>query len=270
MGAIISYPDYTLTAVNSGGSWLSSLSLASLQNQLLSKKTRSVNALAASTIILSDLGTAKPVRVVGALGHNISFAGTIRIRGYSDSGYTTLVTGADTGTVFVWPQTMTAAECAEYPNNWISTFSSDKTARYWKTEIVDTGNSAGYIELGRRWLGAATFTPAVSMSYGASLGYEPRDISDESLGGVMWGEKRAGRRVCAFSFGNLSNAEKQKSIIMQKVLGSIGETLWIMDSNDTAQDMLLQAFPATIRKANPLTCPYYNNYEMPMEVLEII
>lgn len=271
MGALFSLADHTLTGTLSGGSWLSTLPLANLQNALLSKKARSSNALAASTIVLVDLGaTARAIRCIGVLSHNISYAGTIRARGYSDSGYTTLVTGADTGTVNVWPQSgFTATDAAQYPNNWIYAFTSSKTARYWKIEITDTANSAGYIELGRLWLGEA-WEPAVGISYGATLGYEPRDVVEESLGGVRWAERRTPRRVGNFAFDVLTDAEKRQAIIMQKTLGMAGEMLVIMNSAADAVSMLLEAFPATNKQVSPVTYAAYNVNQMPIEVLEVV
>lgn len=270
MGTILSYPDHTKTATLGGGSW--STTLDNLKTGLLSQKARSANALAASTIITIDLGaTARAIRCIAALAHTISYAGTIRARGYSDSGYTTLVSGADTGTVYAWPQSgFTAADAAQYPTNWIYCFSTSKTARYWKIEIVDTANSAGYIELGGLWLGEAAFEPAVGIQYGSSLFYESRDLVQDSIGGVIWGEKRSARRSTTISFPNITATERNKALIMQKTLGKTDQLLFVMDSLDSAQDMLLQAFPATIRQASPLTYPYFNNHEMPLELQEII
>lgn len=271
MGALLSLADHTLAGTLSGGSWLAALPLANLQNELLSKKARSSNALAASTIVQVDIGaTARAIRCIGVLSHNISFAGTIRARGYSDSGYTTLVTGADTGTLNVWPQSgFTAADAAEYPNNWIYAFASSKTARYWKIEITDTTNAAGYVELGRLWIGES-WEPGVGISYGASIGYEPRDVIEESLGGVRWAERRTPRRVASLQFEVLTTAEKRQAIIMQKTLGTAGEILFVMDGALDAVNLLIESFPATMRTVSPVTYAYYDVHQMPLELLEVV
>ena len=110
-----------------------------------------------------------------------------------------------------------------YPKHWTYVFSSSKTARYWLIEITDTANPAGYIELGRCWLGGATFSPALGVSYGMELGFESLDVTDESLGGIIWGEKRASRRSLTASFGTLTAIEKRAALILQKVLSETGE-----------------------------------------------
>jgi hypothetical protein len=271
MGAILSFPDRTLLATLSGGSWSSSYPLGNLQDDQLSVKARSSNALAASTTILVDLGaTARAIRCIGVLSHNISFAGTIRARGYSDSGYTSLVSGADSGTQYAYPQSITEEQASQYPDHWIYAFSTSKTARYWKIEITDTANAAGWIEIGRLWIGEGNVAPAVGLSYGASLGYECRDIISESVGGAVWGDTRTSRRVSTVSFGALQGAEKQQALIMQKVLGKTGELLYIMNTEDTAIDMIMQAFPATLRSVNPIQYPFFNLNELPVEVVEIL
>lgn len=266
--ALLSYPDRLLGAVLSGGSWQAAVPLANLQDQLLSHVARSNNALAASTIIQADLGAVRDIRVISLCAHNITKDGTIRARGYSDAGYTAMVAGADTATVNAWPAGFTTQDVADYPKNWIFCFSSAKTARYWLIEIVDTANPDNYIELGRCWIGEGTFCPETGITYGMSLGYESRDMIEESLGGVPWGEKRTPRRSLVATFPNLLSAEKRQALIMQKILTGTDEALWVTDTDATAEDMLLEAFPCFFRKASPLTYPYFNNNELPIEIIE--
>jgi hypothetical protein len=265
--AILSYPDRTLAALLSGGSWQASAPLTNLQIALLSQVARSTNALAASSIIQVDIGGALNIRVMSLCAHNISAAGTIRARGYSDAGYTTMVTGADTGTVTAWPAGFTAQNVLDYPKNWTFVFSSYKTARYWKFEITDTGNAAGYIEVGRCWIGEA-WEPATGVSYGMSLGYESRDVIEESLGGVPWGEKRTPRRSLIAKFETLTTAEKRQALILQKVLTETDEAFWVSNGVASAEDILLEAFPCFMRKPSPLTYPYYNNHELSISIIE--
>lgn len=270
MSALISYPDRTLAATLSGGSWQATAPLTNLSNQLMSKVARSTNALAASSIIQADLGvTAYNTRVVSICAHNISAAGTIRARGFSDAGFTTMVTGADSGTLTAWPSGFTATDVANNPKNWTFVFSSVKVARYWKIEITDTGNAAGYIEVGRCWLGD-TFAPGAGVSYGMTLGYESRDVIEESLGGVPWGDMRTPRRALVAKFEVLTVTEKRAALIMQKLLTESVEAFWVSDTLAVDADMLLEAFPCYLRKPSPLSYPYFGNNEMPISVIEKI
>lgn len=268
--AIFSFPDRTLTGSFSGGSWSASLPLTNLANKLLSKVARSSNALAASTLIQVDLGATYNVRVISLCAHNITASGTVRIRGFSDSGYTTQVTGADSGTNTAFPAGFTATDVLNNPKNYTYVFSTYKAARYWKIEITDTGNAAGYLELGRLWLGEANFEPAVGVSYGASLGYESRDVIEETLGGIPWADKRAPRRSFTGKLDVLTDAEKRNALVMQKVLTESDEVFYVTDAAASAANIMIESFPAFMRKPSPLSYPYYNNFEMPFQLIEQI
>lgn len=254
--------------VITGTGWSSNLPLANLKDKVVSKTARSVNALAASTYFTVDLGTARDVKVLSAIAHNISAAGTIRVRGYSDAGLTNVV--LDTGTLNTWPTGFTAEDVAAYPKNWTLVLPIEKTARYWKWEITDTANPAGYVELGRAWMGPA-WSPTVGIVYGADIGYESRTTVTESLGGVQWGDNRAPRRVTGITFPALADGdERAKAMMFQKTIDVTGEVLYVEDVNHTVRDMLLYAFPANVRQMSRIRAAAYGVNEMPLELAEIL
>lgn len=271
MGAILSFPDRTMLATLSGGSWQAAYPLGNLQNPQFAVKARSTNASTGSTVVLADLGaTPRAIQCIAILSHNLSFAAQVRVRGFSDSGYTAMAAGADSGALYAYPQAITAEQALDYPDHYIFAFAAPKTARYWKIEITDTANANGWVEFGRLWLGEGTLAPAVSISYGAALGYENRDVISESIGGAVWGDNRTPRRVAAISFDQLQGAEKRQALIMQKTLGKTGELLYVMDSAGAAIDTILESFPATIRTADKMKYPFFNINELPLELVEIL
>lgn len=264
--AIISYPDRSLTAtLLPGGTWLETAPLAILLDPVLSHVARSTTTLASASIIRWDLGAAYPIRVLSFCAHNLTSAGTIRVRGYSDSGFTTLVAGADTGVVPAWPAGFTARNVSEYPKNWTYCFAAAKTARYWQWEPVDVANPSGHIEVGRTWHGEATFEPETGVSFGMSLGYASYDVIEDSN---EWGEKRTPKRAQIAVFKTLTPAEKRAALVMQKVLTETTEAFWVSDSHAMADDMLLEAFPSYMSKPSPIAYPYFNNNEMPISIIE--
>jgi hypothetical protein len=262
---IISHQDYTLGATISGGIWQGALPLSNIQNPLLSKKSRSTNV--ATVEFYVDLGSAKAIRIISLCAHNLSPTGILRIRGYSDATYTTQVFGAGFD-ASVWPAGFTATQVQQYPKNYTLVLPSVLTARWWYFNLMDASNPDGYMEMGRLWLGSADFEPATGISYGLKLGYESRDIIEESLGGVPWGSKKTPRRVLSGEFNTLTITEKRQALIQQKKLTTTEEAFWISDSAATADDMLLEAFPCFIRQPSPLSYPYYTNYNMAIEVVE--
>jgi len=264
---LLSYPDYTVdnsTALE-GGSWSSSLPLANLQNNLIRKVAESTDALAASTQWVETFSIPRDVRVIGILGHNITLAGTIRVRGYSDAGLTTLV--CDTGIQYAWPQTFSAVDVAVWPNNWIWPLPAVVTAKYWEIEIVDTANPAGVIRIGRCWLGPA-FEPLYGVTYGAELGYESFSTTTRSLGGVPWHNRKTPLRGGTISFPALTKDEEDIVIIMQKTLDTTGEILFVLSKTAPVQKMLLRAFPCTPRSLSKIRMANLNASEYPMDLLE--
>jgi hypothetical protein len=265
---LIAYPDRTMEATTtfSGGSWNASFPLTNLQNALLSKVIESTNDDAASTQWVETFNAPKDVRVIALLNHNISLAGTIRVRGYSDAGLTALV--YDTGTQYAWPQTFTAEQVLVWPNNWIWHVPTIATARYWKVEIVDTTNAAGKITIGRCWLGPVPLEPTIGIPEGAEIGYEPRSIVTESLGGILWANRKASKRSFVGLFPRLTEQEQWTALIMQKTIDISGELLFVRNKNDSATNMLLKAFPCTPRKVSPLRLAYLSASEMGVEFVE--
>ena len=261
----LAYPDRTLLATLSGGSWNAGLPLANIQNPLISKVARTTDALAASSTIIVDLGAQYPVQMCAILGHNLTIAATIRFRGYTDVGMTVLA--QDSGGS-AWPASYTATDAAAAPTNTIRPLGT-ATARYWKVEIVDTANPAGYIQLGRVWIGPS-WIPAVGVAYGADIMYDPRSISEESLGGVLWFDLRAPRRKGTISFPALTPIERRTAILLQRNLSNSGELIYVEDSTAAPEDMLLFSFPATMEMINPIKAAYFQGHELPIGLLENI
>lgn len=267
MGAtLLAYPDRTLSPATalSGGSWQGGFPLANLQNDLISKPARSTDCLAASTRIVVDLGAAYDIRLLALLNHNLTLAATVQVRGYSDAGLTALE--YDTGSQYVWPQSLSEEDTGVWPNNWIFPLPAVGNARYALVEIFDEDNPEGFVSIGRCWIGPA-FEPEDGVVFGVSLGYESGDAVT-FIRGVPWGERREQRRKTLIRFGNLTTEEKRTALIMQKTFGKLGEMLYVMNRLAAAEDIMLESFPALISQADPLAYPYFNVHELPMELIE--
>ena len=79
-----------LDAPVSGGSWNASYPLTNIKTRYLYQRARSTDDLATSSTMVIDTGENQTIGVVGLVRHNISTNGTVRIRGYEDSGLPTL------------------------------------------------------------------------------------------------------------------------------------------------------------------------------------
>ncbi len=255
----------TYSPVLSAGSWLAALPLANLQARELIKVARSTDALAASTKFDCDLGVARAVRVLALVEHNFSSAATVRFRGYSDAGYTTLV--YDSGTFNAWPAGMTAENYDGYVKTAMHVATADQTARYWRTEITDTGNPAGYVQVGRVVI-AGGYQATINMQYGARLGWETETQRKVTDGGAAIYDRRRGRRHVTFTLGELLEDEALANLFeLQRREGLHGQLLFVYDPEDTTHAHR-RRFLAVQRELSPLERASFGRDTMPVALVE--
>jgi hypothetical protein len=251
----------------SGGAWLGPAPLANLQKPLLSQVARSVDATAASTRLDLDLlNTSTVVRLVALARHNCSIDATYRVTAGTASGAGDIY---DSGTLPVWPALYasldlpweapnfwdgrpTAEEIKGYPISLIHDCAANVLARYWRLQITDTANAAGYIELARLWMGPL-WQPVRNFAYGASLVWESRSIEQRSLGGVVYGEPRRPARVYRFTLPRMTATEAYGvALDLQLRQGTLGE-LWVIPNLDDRQRLFRRSFLARMRGFDPIT-----------------
>lgn len=264
---LFAYPDRTLAATLTGGSWSATLTLANLKDRLTTKVARSTNALAASTTVSADLGSLRNLRLLALLGSNLSAAATARWQLYTDSGYTQLV--HDTGALPVpW-----AALDAEVLTNWRPDFyhvlPSTQSGRYLRVEIIDTANPAGYVEIGRA-LAMPAWQPTINLAYGNPLHYDhSATVVERALGGPRYAGRRRPLRSQTVQLDALSSAEAHQAILeMQRTLGRDGELFFVHDPDASDFYLRQRSFLATMDEANPLEQPYFANYASSLTLLE--
>lgn len=255
---LLGYNNYIDGAVLSGGSWSVPLPLANLQNRVLSKKARSNDAAANSTIINMDLGSAKPVRAFGAIAGNLSASGaSFRLRGGNDVSFSTHL--YDSGTLSANPHTP----------HLIMGLDSIVTARYWRLELIDTGNASGHVQLGRLFIGPA-LAPVDNYNKGAEIGYQTRSRVVESVGGAEYFDKKPLRRSFRFGLDWLSDAEAFHQALELQRLSDITEEVLLITNRADIPYGQKRHFLGRLSQLNPLTNPYLTIYQTAFEVLEIV
>lgn len=264
---LFAYPDRTLAATLSGGSWSTTLPLANLKDRLLTKLARSTNALAASTKFDADLGALRNLRLLALLGSNLSAAATVRWQLYTDSGYTQLV--HDTGALpMPW-----AALDAEVLTNWRPdlwhVLPSTQSGRYLRVTILDTANAAGYVEFGRA-LAMPAWQPAVNLNWGNPIHYDHSATTIErALGGPRYAARRRGLRVQTVDLAHLSPDEGHQALLeMQRTLGRDGELFFVHDPDQTGFWRRQRSYLATLDEIDPLESPYIDNHATTLRLQE--
>ncbi len=271
-------------ATLSAGSWQAGAPLANLQQEFLSLRARSTNDDAASTQFRVDLGnTTTIVRLLAIARHNLSTDATYRITAGTTAGASDVY---DSGTLDVWPAVYLPQELEwEDDNFWTGQIAASETegypislehdcgenvrARYWTLAFTDTTNPDGYVELARLWMGPI-WEPLRSFAYGAAFGWEARDVSEQSLGGVLFHDRRDPARVLRFTLKALTTTEALGAVLdAQRRLGTAGQ-LWVRpDPADTAR-AFKRNFLAHSRRVDPITQAFRNLHEVSYELEEIL
>ncbi len=170
-----------------------------------------------------------------------------------------------------WPAAWVSGTTAEQREGVVgcAVLAPAATYRYWRFDMIDAANPDGYLEVGRLFGGAA-WSPSVNAVYGASLGYEDRDVVTEMDSGSEYTRKRNAPRVAQFALPALSDAEALLTVLeMQRRLGSTGEVLYEYDPADTTYAPM-RRYLARLRKVSPLRAQFVDRWEAEFEAKELL
>jgi hypothetical protein len=264
------------------GSWSATLPLSNIKNRQLGKKARSTNADNASTKLRFSLSQSRIIQSIAIVNHNLTNGATWRYRVYSDSGYTTLV--YNSGILNVWPimpfgtyeweddrfwDLQLSAEDAElFTKSIVYIPSTTMDASYYQIEFFDSTNAAGYVELGRIFIGAI-YQPKLNMNLGASIGDETNTVIDTAISGAEYFDRRASSRVARFTLDHLDYDESIINGDIIKISGTDAEVLYIYDS-DTELYLHRRAFLGRLRTLSPISQPYNTRFQTSYEIKELL
>ena len=234
------------------GSWSTAAPIANIQDPVVAVAARSTDALAASSKFQVDLGAAQSVGIVALSGVNLTAAATIRVRGGSVSGL-----GSDVvyngSAINAWPTGTTDAMLAEH-NRWtvIVDFTA-ASARYWLIEITNTANPAGFIQVGRVFIGP-TWQPTWNMSYGARARWINRNTRDETESGTVYTSRRPARRETVFGLDHLTRTEAVTALgRLQRLTARSPEVVLAFDPGSADTTRLEESYLAELHEFDPRT-----------------
>lgn len=210
---ILGYPNLIETAALSGGAWLAQRPLAKIQTAALADVARSQDTAAASSVMIMDMGRAQTVRLAALVNHNLSGGAKWRLVGAAVADFSVL--GYDSGWRDVWPTLYDYGTVRWGDSGWWSgqykteerdgytptatlILPADAWLRYWRIEIDDVGNAAGYVQVGRVFIGPG-WQPTYNKSYGHGLGWETRTTVQEARSGAEKFSRRTPYRVFTFA-----------------------------------------------------------------------
>jgi len=163
------------------------LPVANLQNMQPAKVWRATSATPQS--ITLDFGYPVAANALALVGHNLTDAGMLRVRGATTQAAVTASPAVD-ASGSAWP--VTGKPVAQ---NWphhtsLLRWSNDLPYQYWQVDIADGGSVLTYIEVGRLMLGRA-FQPTVNFDFGGQpLSFETADIQTRTPYGRTFTDRR--------------------------------------------------------------------------------
>lgn len=261
---VLAHTNRTDAGTLSNGSWNALLPLNNLKDGNIDKVARSVGTSAASTMFALDMGANYPIWGVALVGHNITAAGTTwQVKGGTVAPNTSNV--FTSGGVF----DSTAIACQQLTFNWdtpadwgaqynlIYALAAPQTVRYITVNITDTANAAGYVQVGRLFVGQG-FQPAIGADFGLGDGHEELSTSVRADNGKRFFTKRTPRpRFVQLALSQLTLAEGDKVHELDALLGITDEVLYIPDPADAAKTQRY-GFVGTMRELSLLEYPQYN------------
>lgn len=271
---MLGFPNRIDQATLSGGSWTAGLPLTNLQNRLFARVARTTNAQTGSTQFVIDLGEPRRINIFALINHNISVTAKIRIETSGQSDFSTI---QDSYYGDVWngvANTYWDINALEWENDnfWIGSYSAEdiagftsistqildnfRSARYFRIRIEDSSNPAGYIQVGRVFIGPS-IQPAANYSYGSGFGYETNTAVETALNGAEFFDVREPLRSIRFTLEMMSNDEAYGSFLeIIRRAGIHGEIFVIPDPEDEFNG-LRRNFMGRNRQLNPLEQAIY-------------
>lgn len=271
----------------SGGSFTSELPLSHLQFRQLGRVARSTDANEASTQFIIDFLQPRNARVVALINHTISFGGRWFVEASDDISFSSLLYSSSQDAWAALGATDWTIDELEWEsdNLWLGTYSLDELdgltpvafhilpndiqARYWRLRIIDTSNVAGYVDIGRMFIGEV-WQPKTNYDYGGSTGYEDPSLIETSIGGAEYFDERNPYRVMRFTLAMLEESAEgfAKVLEIYRRAGTTGEILLIPDYEDL-ENAQRRNFLGRLRQLSPLEHASLNYASTAFEIKEI-
>lgn len=255
MATILGYSNQIDTAGLSGGSWHASYPLTNLQTRNLGEKARTTNALAASSVLNLDLGSAQTIGVVALVAHNLSAAATVRIQGSS----------AADQSVALYDSTALVYSGSDYA----MALPTPVAARYWRISISDTSNPAGYVQMGRVFCGWA-FKPTNPIDWNPALGVDSKTVVMEALDGTEYFDERPNHRVFQGQWSWLSDPEAYSFLIAIQRSHDVSREIYLIADDTDLNYRGTRNFLARFRQLSPIEWPYLNAHSCGIELGELL
>lgn len=276
---LIGWPNRAAGATLSSGSWTG---LANLNNSNYWEVARSTNASPANTVINIDIGSVKALRAVALAAHNLSANASWCIKLGTSAGASDIY---DSGNQAVWAMAFDTESFVWEDQFWWEGYTASDdyqgsphlacwplptwySARYARIEITDTANPAGYVQIGKLFVGGGV-QPDIGVGYdGLSESWtDASDLVTSASGDESFVPKRRLRQA-QVRFGHITaGAEFQALYEMQRRQGLSGEVLFLPEPNNIAECQR-RGFIGRLAELSPIEYPYYQRRGLALNIKE--
>lgn len=276
--------------LTSTATFATTLPLANIQTPYLPQFARTDGDMDFTiTVNLSGL-PARNMGVVAIVNHNLSRTAVVSVELIQNSGSV-----AASGDLSPWPYLSPADPHFPVHNYSAGIIDTDRMALSmpmltWFSDvnkvankvvitISDPANAAGYVQIGRLFVGSQ-LEPQIGEDWGdAAWSYvDPSDIT-KSKSGVKFAFDRPRRRSAAIAFKQLTNTEAEGALLAaQRDSGLVGEIIiapsrpdWLAVGDVLAVDSFWhsQAFLGNFAELDKITRPYLAAYAMTISLEEV-
>ncbi len=266
--------------LTSFGSWRAAWPIANVQDREITAVARSTDATTSSTKLKVEFSSAVTIQAILEVNHNFTQSAQRKISAGTTSGASDVYAGSfenvwhmsfsNTGIKWMGPRSWwgSTLDSSVYgaPFCGMKVFASEVTARYWTIEYSDTGNSDGFIQIGRL-LGGQIFQPAYNPSFGLQDGWVDKSgVLDLQAGGINAYPGRAARSV-EFALEWLTASEASRVHDMQRRLRTINEVGYIPYPSDMAASQQY-GFVGRLAELPPMVYPYVSTRSQAFKIVE--
>ena len=285
------YPNRCDTGSYGGGAWVEALPLDNLKTRPFAQVARSVGLAIENTTFTIDFGRSWPIRLFAFLAHNFTVSARIKIEASNADDFSTHIldkTFDAHGALAGGDWDINALEW-ENDNYWLGSYTAEDTqgqtpisvqlfpqnivARYWRVTIFDPSNDAGFVQIGRLFLGDAFLQPTYNPPYGSDLGYEDATGIDTALSGAEFFDPREPVRVMRFQLQYLNDVEGYAKALELTRRAGVWKEIFVIGDPDDVLYASQRNFPARMRQLNPLEAVMYgydtDYHSMAVELKEI-
>jgi hypothetical protein len=285
---LLLYPNNVVTATISGGNWQPSWPIANIATRFNNQVARSVDCQPINTIININFGSLVYNTAVALLNHNLTLQAQARVLLYKDAAMSQLA--FDSGFNDVWPRWFDTMGLrwadsnfwyGRIPAKWqgkvpalflqllnTAGFNANATSSWTcQIQISDPNNPAGYIQIGRAFMGE-DFTPQINMEYGASVQIVDPSKVERALSGTKWFNQKPRYRKFIVEFKYLSKDEAVNSLLITDLLAGLTDDVLYVDNPGDPRFLQQMSCVGTLSELDPLAEWMIGQYSKGLQIEE--